>query len=555
MTKQQKELLYLPLGGAGEIGMNFYLYGYGKPGEQEWIIVDCGITFGDDTAPGVDVLMADPEFIAQNRHALAGIVLTHAHEDHVGAIPYLWEQLQCPIYATPFTASFLRRKLDETTFKRAARITEVDLGGTVKVGPFDIEYVSMTHSIVEPNALVLRTPLGTVVHSGDFKFDPAPVIGDVANEKRLEEIGDEGVLALVCDSTNVFSPGTSKSEGALLEPMTEVIGRFKNKVALACFASNVARLETIARAAHANGRAVAIVGRSLRRIEEVARENGYLKDIPNFIDEKDMSFIPDDKILMICTGSQGEPRAALARIVAGDHPHVNLGEGDAVIFSSRVIPGNERSIGRLQNALVRNGVSIITDRDAFIHVSGHPAQEELELMYDLVRPEIAVPMHGELRHLNANAELAVECEVDEAVVIENGEMLRLAPGPATIVDTVHTGRIVFEGNRLVDLNSLIQRSRTRVLYNGSAVVSIVIDQKGLLIAEPQITTQGLVLDEGDEDLMDDVVDAIHGALTKMDRASKKDDQAVNEAVRIGTRRCFKKLLNKRPIVDVHVIRV
>ena len=441
--KQQEELLYLPLGGAGEIGMNFYLYGFGKPGEYQWIIVDCGITFGDDSAPGVDVIMADPEFIVENRHALAGIVLTHAHEDHLGAIPYLWEQLQCPIYATPFTASFLRRKMKETTFERAAKITEVDLGGKVKVGPFDIEYVGMTHSIPESNALVLRTPLGTVVHSGDFKFDPAPVVGDVADEKRLEEIGDEGVLALICDSTNVFSKGKSKSEGALLETMTEVIGKYNKKVALACFASNVARLETIAKAAHANGRAVAIVGRSLRRIEEVARENGYLRDIPNFIDEKDMGFLPEDKILMICTGSQGEPRAALARIVSGDHPHVSLGEGDAVIFSSRVIPGNERSIGRLQNALISRGIEVVTDRDAFIHVSGHPAEEELELMYDLLRPEVAVPMHGELRHLSANAQLAVECDVEEAVIIENGEMLRLAPGPVAVVDTVHSGRLAY----------------------------------------------------------------------------------------------------------------
>jgi len=555
MTKDQNELVYLPLGGAGEIGMNFYLYGYGKRGQEEWIIVDCGITFGDDTAPGVDVIMADPEFIVQNRHNLAGIVLTHAHEDHLGALPYLLNEFEAPIYATPFTTTFLRRKMSEEKKAKNAVINEVKLGGRIKVGPFDIEYVGMTHSIPEPNALVIRSPLGTIVHTGDFKFDPTPVVGKKADEKRLEEIGDEGVLALVCDSTNVFSKGHTNSEGDLLAGLTEVIGRYKNRVAMACFASNVARLETIVQAAHANGRAVALVGRSLRRIDEVSRENGYLSHLPKFIDEKDVGYLPKDQVLMICTGSQGEPRAALSRIINDDHPHVTLGEGDAVIFSSRVIPGNERSIGRIQNALIRRGVDVVTDRDALIHVSGHPAEEELELMYDLIRPDIAVPMHGELRHLNANAELAVECEVPEAFVVENGEMLRLAPGPVEIVATVPTGRLANEGNRIVTLGSEVHRSRNRALFNGSVVVSVVVDAKGQMLAEPQITTHGLLLGDEDQDLVDDLVDDIHVAMKKMERNARRDDEAVNEVVRIAVRRGFKRMLGKRPVTDIHVVRV
>ncbi|MDH5749548.1 MAG: ribonuclease J, partial [Rhodospirillales bacterium] len=368
-----ENLVFLPLGGAGEIGMNLNLYGFGRPGEERWMMVDLGITFGDGSAPGVDVIMPDPTFIEERRDRLDGLVLTHAHEDHLGAVPYLWDRLKCPIYATPFTVSVLRHKLREAGLEGAAKVTEVPLNGKLSVGPFDLELITLTHSIPEPNAIVIRTPLGTIVHTGDWKLDPDPVVGPIADEAALRRVGEEGVLAIVCDSTNVFSPGTSGSEGDLLESLTALIGRCRGRVAVACFASNVARLETIAKAASANGRDVVLAGRSLERITEAARENGYLSNVPAFLGEDDAGYLPPDKALIICTGSQGEPRAALARIANGEHPRVSLEEGDTVIFSAREIPGNEASIGRLQNRLIRRGIEIVTPGDHFVHVSGHPA--------------------------------------------------------------------------------------------------------------------------------------------------------------------------------------
>ena len=370
-------LYFVPLGGAGEIGMNLNVYGY----QGDWLIIDCGVTFGDDSQPGLEVVMPDPGFIVERRDRLLGIVATHAHEDHIGAIPYLWRQLRCPIWATPFTASFLRAKLAETGFADQVKIHVVPLSGRFTIGPFDLELITLTHSIPEPNAVALRTPVGTVLHTGDWKFDPDPLIGPTADEAALRRLGDEGVLALVGDSTNALRPGTSGSEAELRRSLIDLIGRYDARVAVACFASNVARLETIARAAAAHGREIALVGRSLWRIDKAARENGYLTDLPRFLTEDEAGYIPRDRILMICTGSQGEPRAALSRIARDDHPHVVLETGDVVIFSSRIIPGNEKSINRLQNALVRLGVEIITEEDHFVHVSGHPARDEWDTFY------------------------------------------------------------------------------------------------------------------------------------------------------------------------------
>ena len=434
-----EELLFVPLGGAGEIGMNLNLYGLGRPGEEAWLMVDLGITFGDGTTPGVDVILPDPAFITDRRDRLAGLVLTHAHEDHLGAVPYLWPRLRCPIYATPFTAAVLRRKLSEADLERAVPITEVPLGGRFQVGPFEIELITLTHSIPEPNAVAIRTPLGTVLHTGDWKFDPDPVIGPTADEAALSRLGDDGVLALVGDSTNALVPGTAGSEGDLLETLTEIIKGGPARVAVACFASNLARLETIAAAAAANDRDVVLAGRSLRRIEAAARETGYLTDVRPFVDEANAGFIPKDKVVIICTGSQGEPRAALSRIAAGNHPNVTLETGDRIIFSSRVIPGNEVSVGHLQNRLAQIGVEIITWKDAPVHVSGHPARDELARMYALTRPRVAVPVHGEARHLIEHARLARACQVPHAIVAENGTVVRLAPGEAAAVDTVPVG--------------------------------------------------------------------------------------------------------------------
>ncbi|MDF2763106.1 MAG: putative metallo-beta-lactamase [Rhodospirillales bacterium] len=422
------ELLFLPLGGAGEIGMNLNLYGHAG----KWLMVDLGVTFGDEATPGIEVIMPDPRFIEERREDLVGIVLTHAHEDHLGAVPYLWERFGCPVWATPFTAAVLRRKLHETGLAGRVPILEVPLSGRFQAGPFEIELVTLTHSIPEPNALVIRTGAGTVLHSGDWKFDPEPLVGAPSDIDALRRLGEQNILALVCDSTNALVAGHSGSEAAVREELIRLFGRFNNRIAVACFASNVARLESVVHAALAHDRHVALVGRSMRRIVEAAQETGYLTGLPPFVSEHDAGYLPREKVALLCTGSQGEPRSALARIARNDHPQVTLEPGDAVIFSSRVIPGNEKAIGALQNDLARLDVEIVTAEDEPVHVSGHPAREELARMYQLVRPRIAIPVHGERRHLEAHARLAEECQVPLAIAAENGRMIRLAPGPAEV---------------------------------------------------------------------------------------------------------------------------
>jgi len=550
----QNELLFVPLGGAGEIGMNLNLFAYGEPGDHDWLMVDLGVTFNDGSLPGVDLILPDPAFIEDQRDRLLAIVLTHAHEDHLGAVPYLWPRLRCPVYATPFTATILKRKLAEVDLLDEVEINIVPLNGRFSIGPFDLELITLTHSIPEPNGIALRTPLGTVLHTGDWKFDPDPVVGATADEDALRRLGDEGVLAIVCDSTNVFSAGDSGSEGDLLASLTEAIGECAGKVAVACFATNVARLETIAKAARANGRDVVTAGRSLRRIEAASRENGYLEDVSAFIDEGDVGFLPDDKTLIICTGSQGEPRAALARIAFQDHPNVTLGEGDTVIFSSRVIPGNEAAIGRLQNQLIRLGVDVVTWREKRVHVSGHPARDELARMYQLARPKIAVPVHGELRHMCAHADLAKECQVEQVVVAENGSVVRLALGEAGIVDHVPSGRLSLEGNRLVPIESEILKSRKRAMWNGFAVLTIVIDQEGTLVSRPKMTSTGLF--ESDHDPSRQMtLDEAEDAVDRLSRMEARDDDRAAEAVRLAVRRYFRDSLGKRAITTVHIVRI
>ena len=548
------QLTFLPLGGAGEIGMNLNLYGFGPEDRETWVMVDLGITFGNGAQPGVDVIMPDPSFIEDRRDRLAGLVLTHAHEDHLGAVPYLWERLQCPIYATPFTISILKRKLGETEFGYRVEIIEVPLGGRFTVGPFDMELITLTHSIPEPNAIAIRTPVGTVLHTGDWKFDPGPVIGDAPDKEALSKLGDEGVLALVCDSTNVFTPGKSGSEADLLDSLSQLIGECQGRVAVACFATNVARLETITRAAAANGRDVVLAGRSLWRINDAARENGYLDDIAAFIDKEDAGHIPDDKLLIICTGSQGEPRAALSRIAANDHRHITLRAGDTVIFSARSIPGNEASIGVLQNRLVRNGVRLVTARDHFIHVSGHPARDELAQMYQLSRPQIAVPVHGERRHLEEHAKLALVCQVPKAIVAENGTLVRLGPNEAGIRGEVESGRLALDGNRLVAMDGELVRGRTRALYNGSVVLSAVLDGDGEWAAEPELSTIG-VLETGEENIAEAAIDAARQALKSLSAKKRMNDGEVRETLRIAVRRTFRKTLDKNAQTTVHLIRV
>ena len=548
------DLVFVPLGGAGEIGMNLNLYGYGTKDDRSWVMIDLGVTFNDGTQLGVDLIMPDPTFIAEQRKNLLALVLTHAHEDHLGAVPYLWRRLKCPIYATPFTASLLRGKLIEVNLLNEVEIIVVPLQGRFQIGPFDFELITLTHSILEPNALAIRTPVGTLLHTGDWKFDPDPVLGNAADEDALRTLGDEGVRAIICDSTNVFMPGESGSESDLLKNLIRLIGEATGKVAVACFASNVARLETISQAARVNGRNIVIAGQSLIRIEKAARENGYLADTPEFIQQEKAGYIPSDKTVIICTGSQGEPRAALSRIASSNHPFITLGQGDTVLFSSRVIPGNETSISYLQNQLVRLGVKIITANDEFIHVSGHPARDELTRMYQLIRPEVSIPVHGELRHLREHARLANECQVDTAIVAENGSVIHIGPDEAKIVDHVFSGRLTLEGKRLIPLNSEIAKSRKRAMWHGTATISVVIDENGSFLATPQISTTGLFEDEYDPIC----IEAIHKAEQAVASQSRKtvgDDAKVKESIRLAVRRYFRNELGKKTVTEVHLMRV
>jgi len=554
MNDTAKDLLFVPLGGAGEIGMNLNLYGYGAAGERQWLMVDLGITFGDGRTPGIDVLMPDPIFIEERRDRLAGLVLTHAHEDHIGAVPYLWDRLRCPVYGTPFTLSVLRRKLAEEGMDGLIPLHQVPLSGHFEVGPFDLEMVMLTHSIPEPNAIVIRTPAGLVFHTGDWKLDPRPVIGPRAGEDTLRALGEEGVHAIVCDSTNVFEEGSSGSESDLLAGLTEAIAGCEKRVAVGCFASNIGRLETIAAAAAANDRSVVLAGRSLWRMYEAALENGYLTEVPAFLDENAAEDIAAENLVIICTGSQGEPRAALSRIAEGAHPRIRLEGGDTVIFSSRVIPGNELAIARLHNLLVRRGVRIVTQKDSFVHVSGHPARDEMIAMYRLVRPRICVPVHGEARHLDEHARLAAACGVAQTVLVENGTVVRLGPGEAAIVDEVSVGRLALEGNRLVPLGGAVVQSRGRALYGGSATVTVVLDGAGRLLAEPQVSVVGLLEDHEEEPLAV-VRSEVRGALDRMTAAEAADDEAVRETVRLATRRGFRKTVGKKPVTQIHLVRL
>lgn len=543
-------LWFVPLGGSGEIGMNLNLYGC----DDQWIMVDLGVTFGDESIPGVDVVMPDPDFIAERKDKLLAIVLTHAHEDHLGAVAYLWDRLECPVYATPFTAEFLRRKLPETGIDKLVELIEVPLGGKLNIGPFDLEYITLTHSIPEPNALAIRTPHGTVMHTGDWKFDPDPLIGEVTDFTALEALGDEGVLAMVGDSTNVFSEGEAGSEADVREALTEVIGKCTGRVAVGCFASNLARVESIARAAEANGRHVSLAGASLWRVTATARQTGYLADDIIFYEAEDAAHLPGDKVLYICTGSQGEPRAALNRIAFGSHRDVGLEEGDTVIFSSRIIPGNEKAILKLQNQLARMGVEIITARDAPIHVSGHPARDEMRKMYQMIRPHTAIPVHGEHLHMRAHAALAKECQVPQALLVENGSTVRLAPGDPVVAGEVWAGRMSWEGDRAVPFWDPMLRDRKKIFFNGSVVVSLVLEDDGRLAADAEVSVLGIpdpLADDGPTALAEE----IESAVERMRGKSRRDDDAVEEAVRRCVRRLFSMEQSRKPLTRLHIARV
>ncbi len=550
------ELVFLPLGGAGEIGMNLNVYGYGPEDDRQWIVVDLGVTFGDDRTPGVDLIMPDPAFLEERRDEIIAIVLTHAHEDHIGAVAHLWPRLRCPVYATPFTATLVKAKLIEAGIEPQVPLNIVPLGSRFTLGPFDIELVTLTHSIPEPNALAIRTPLGLVLHTGDWKIDPEPLVGDDIDVTRLTEIGDEGVLAIVCDSTNVFTPGTSGSEADVAKSLIEVIRQCEQRVAVTTFASNVARLESIAKAAEACDRHVVLVGRAMFRIVGAARDAGYLNGLAPFLTEHDIGYLPRDKVLLLCTGSQGEPRAALARIVEDTHPNIALSEGDTVIFSSRIIPGNESTIFDLQNRLAERGIRVISEKDHFVHVSGHPCRDELARMYQWIRPQIAVPVHGEARHLAEHAVLARELQVPETVVVRNGLMVRLAPGPAEIVDEAPSGRIYLDGEVLTDSDEGAVQERRKLAFSGSAFVSLVLDKDGKVRGDPQVRLMGLPEEDSHGVSFEDrALDAIDEALERLPLKRRGDDDAVAELMRRAVRGALRREWGKKAQVAVVVTRI
>ena len=548
MNSNDDDLAFLPLGGTGEIGMNLNLYRC----NGQWLAIDCGLGFGGPEHPEVEVMVPDPIFIAERRKDLLGLVITHAHEDHLGAVAWLWRQLRCPVYATPFTAAVLRRKLAEAGLASEVPVHIVQPGGQLDIGPYHLEFIAMAHSVPEAQALAITTPYGIVLHSGDWKLDPDPTLGPVTDEAALARIGDRGVLALVGDSTNALVEGHSGSESEVRRALPELIRHLSGRVAVTCFASNVARVESIALAAKAVGRQVAIAGRSLRNIEAAARECGYLAGIPPFLSEDAASDIPDDNLLLILSGSQGEARSAMSRVAADSHPRIALGEGDTVIFSSRVIPGNERAIHAVQDNLARRGVHLMTDDDHMVHVSGHPARDELRRIYSLVRPTYAVPVHGEWRHLAAHAGLASE-QGAKPLMLEDGDILRLAPGVPRVIDSAPVGRLAVDGNRLVPMTGGVLAARRRMLFNGVVIGSLVVDDSGRIRGMAQISAPGLFEPEDPETAR--MIAEFTASVADLPAPMRQDDFALAESARASLRRAVGRRLQKRPLVDVHLMRI
>jgi ribonuclease J len=552
------ELVFLPLGGSGEIGMNLNAYGYGPPDARQWIIVDIGVTFGrEDMTPGIELILPDPSYLEGERDNIIGIVLTHAHEDHIGALAWLWPRLKAPVYATPFTAALVREKLRENGILDKVPLTEIPLKGQLTLGPFDIDFVTLTHSIPEPNGLAIRTPLGLIWHTGDWKIDPDPLIGETTDEAKLRAMAEEGVLAMVCDSTNVFVEGTAGSEADVRAKLTEVIKHCRGRVAVTAFASNVARVETALLAARAAGRTPCLVGRSMIRIYNAAKGVGLLTDTPQVIDEDEAGSLPDDNILFLCTGSQGEPRAALSRIARGEHRNVALRQGDTVIFSSRVIPGNEAAIHTLQNQFLERGVDLITADDHFIHVSGHPARDELRQMYQWARPRIAVPVHGEKRHIREHVKLALELQVPEAIAPNNGDLIRLAPGPAALIDEVPSGRLYVDGANIIQAEDEALRDRRRLGAEGAVNVSLAVGAKNAIVGGPNVSVRGLAMDD-DEDFelaLEELEDTAKAAFQRLKHQEREDDELVEQALVRAVRKAAEKLWRKRPLVDVSILRI
>ena len=549
------ELLFCPLGGSGEIGMNLNLFAYGKPENHKWIIVDIGVTFADDTFPGIDLIYPDPGFIVDKKESLLGIVLTHAHEDHIGAISHIWPDLKCNIYATPFTAVLVTEKFKEKKIDIQPFLKIVNLRGNIKLGPFDIELITMTHSILEPNGLKIKTPLGCVLHTGDWKCDPNPLIGDVIDSKKLKSIGDEGVLAMICDSTNVFSIGRSGSEMDVRKNLLKIFERLKKRIIVTCFASNVARMESIFFCAHKTGRQISLVGRSMHRIFKAARQCGYLKDVIEPIDSRDAKKISRDKIVYLCTGTQGEPMGAMSRISNFTHPDVAIENGDTAIFSSKIIPGNEKKLSKLHNQLVIEGIEVITEEDEFIHVSGHPNREELKDMYNWIRPKSVIPVHGEYRHMQEHINFAKEMKIPNPVKVINGDIVKLAPAEKPFVyDKAPAGKIYLDGNISVEEDSNSIKERKNLSINGMMEVTILVTPKGNIHDRPIVTVKGLPINDF-EDFKFGLENEIEKTARTFSLTNSRQQENAIDAFKSVCKKYTKNKVGKRPFTNINIVQI
>jgi ribonuclease J len=546
----ENDLVLLPLGGTGEIGMNCYCYGVGPADDRNWLMVDLGVKFGEDSEPGIDVVLPDVSYIAGEGKRLQALVLTHAHEDHLGAVPWLWPELRCPVYCTPFAAQLLKLKLKEHGLDEEVPIHVKPLGAKFVVGPFHLEFVTVTHSIPEPAALFIRTKQGSVLHSGDWKIDRNPVIGGEMDEKRLRELGAEGIDVLVCDSTNVLREGFSPSETDVAGTLASIIASAAGRVAVTTFASHVGRISSAVKAARAHGREVVIAGRAMRNTIEAARACGYLRDAGEFLDEEEFGYLPPDKIMLLCTGSQGEPRAAIARIAEDQHPNISLEAGDLVVFSSKTIPGNEKDVAAVLNNLAKLDVDVVTSDDALVHTSGHPRQEELKAIYNWLKPRAIIPMHGEPRHLRSHATFARSCGITETVTMSDGKLVKLCPGPARVVDDAPVGRLHVDGRLIVPSVDGPAKQRRKLSFVGAVFVAFALDGKQQVVGEISVHIDGLPA--GFED---DILETVEEALKSVPRPRRQQDDQVAEPIRTAVRRLCDMTWGKKPVVKVAVVRV
>ena len=553
LTKPAKdEVLFVALGGCGEIGMNLYAYGH----NNQWLIVDCGVAFGDLTTPGLDVLVPDIGPLLEGGGKIVGMAITHAHEDHIGAIPHLIEELDCPIFATPFGASMIERKC-ESYGGREVEIVRVKQGGTADIGDFKVEFVPVTHSIPEACALSIATPAGRMIHTGDWKIDEDPQLGMMMDSDRLAALGREGVLGLVCDSTNALEEGHSGSEGEVYPGLLEAVEKAEGRVAVTCFATNVARVTTVAKVAQATGRRLALIGRSLHRLYEVSKENGYLQSFPDVVDEESVGRLPREEVLMLVTGTQGEPRAALSKLARNEHPHVYLDAGDTVIYSSREIPGNETDINKVRNQLAGLGVNVLADGEdgLSVHVTGHPKRDELMQMYQWTKPKVAIAVHGETRHQLSNAKLALTCQVGQALAPKDGHVIRLKEGQeAEVIDHLDVDVFGLDGRRLIPLQSEVIRLRKRLMHNGTINVAVALNDRGSLIADPVLTSAGVFESPEEDEIEDEAADWAWDAIDRMNKNDRKSDDAVESAVFKALRKFCRDNIGKKPLVTVSVLR-